>query len=102
MEGGPGVARGDVNGRVVPGASPRACQLADVETVQLDQRARLGGLNLADGLWDPRWWLGRGLVARDQPQPHGARIEARAAQHVPDAVRAAAVPTSPRAPQLRR
>ena len=102
VEGGPGVAGGDIKGGVLPGAPAGPGQLADMETVQLHQVARLRRLDVADGLRDPRPRLGRGLVARDQPQPLGARIEAGAAEDVPDAVRAASVPAPPRAPQLHR
>ena len=79
MEAGPAIAGGHINGGVVPGAPAGASQLTDVEAVQLHQIARLLCLNVADGLGDLGPQLRRGLVARDEAQAFGARVEARAA-----------------------
>ena len=97
VAGGPGVAGGDINCGVRPGAPAGAGQLADVETVQLHQVARLRCLDVAEGLRRAGLRVERGLVARNEAQALGARIAAGAAPHVPDAVGTAAVSTPPRA-----
>ena len=99
VAGGPGIAGGDINGGVRPSAPAGAGQLGAVKAVQLHQVARGLCLDVADRLWALGPRLGRDSIAGNGPQPLGAGMAAGAAQHVPDAVRAALMPTPPWAPQ---
>src|SRR5207344_3523176 len=62
-----------------------APQATDVEAVDPDQLTGPGDVDVALGAGIARWLVGR-RVAGHQPQALGARVEAVAAEHLPDAV----------------
>src|SRR5207344_662048 len=81
----PAEGGGDVDRGELPDLALGAPQATDVEAVDPDQLTGPGDVDVALGAGIARWLVGR-RVAGHQPQALGARVEAVAAEHLPDAV----------------
>lgn len=82
---GPRERRGDVDRGELPDRALGPSQAPDVEAVDPDQLAGPLSVDVLLGAGISRRLIGRG-VAGDQPEPLGARVQAVAAEHLPDAV----------------